>query len=245
MDLSPASEQAAALTADQSAAFLAGKLRRQEPFFFLRYGDGAIECMTGKEGMTCDREQYSVDLGAKLMAAWRAIVGGPNVYIGDWRSASFDGVDDKSRYSDHYETLLAGHTPQFLHFEALLLMRESPSLLEFYRAVKQDRREKVFMGPRECAGAAKMMGARHIETPMRELHLWLPSLTLRLKSRPWDVLLYGAGMAGNLPAIEVWQEHPERTFINLGSAMDPLWRGRTRRQQISQQRAREFFKELL
>jgi hypothetical protein len=241
---SPASKHTN-LSADESAALLAGKLRRQEPFFFLRYGDGAIECIAGRDGMTCDRETYSPELGANLLAAWRAVIGAPDVYIGDWLSASFETSNEASRYAEQYAELIGDAKPNFLHFEALLLMRESAELVDFYRAVKQDRRVKVFMGPQECAGAAKMMGARHLVTPMRDLNVWIPSITERLFSRPFDVLLYGAGMAGNVAAVNVWRLHPERTYINLGSAMDPLFRGRTRRQQISPQQARQLFRELL
>src|SRR6185437_9523310 len=160
------------LSADESAEVLTRKIRRQEPFFFVRYGDGAIECISGKQGMTCDREQYSPQLAAELNLAWKALMKGSrthSVYVGDWLSASFDATSEHARYAEEYASLVSEGSPEFLHFEALLLMRESEPLLDFYRAVKSDPRRKVFMGPRECAGAAKMLGARHVVTPMAHL----------------------------------------------------------------------------
>lgn len=234
------------LTADESAEVLTRKIRAQEPFFFVRYGDGALECLAGKQGMTCDREQYSPQLAQELNHAWKALMrGGRNVFVGDWLSASFDAASEHARYAEEYASLVSEGTPQFLHFEALLLMRESEALLDFYRAVKQDTRRKVFMGPVECAGAAKMLGARHVVTPMHGLLDACVPLSLALRE-PFDVLLYGAGMAGNIPAVAAWITHPERMFINLGSALDPLFMGRkSRRQQISPERARAMFRELL
>ena len=90
-----------------------------------------------------------------------------------------------------------------------------------------------------------MLGARHVITPMKDLHRHLDSVSHELRREPFDVLLYGAGMAGNIPAISNWVVYPERTFINLGSALDPLFRGKSRRQQISPERARVMFRELL
>ena len=59
------------LDQDQSAALLSRRIRHRMPFFFVRYGDGAIECINGKKGRTCDFEEYSSELGSDLLAAWR------------------------------------------------------------------------------------------------------------------------------------------------------------------------------
>lgn len=236
-------------SADVSADILADKIRRQEPFFFVRYGDGALECIKGKVGATCDKEHYSPELGAELLQVWRALMRGAScgstVFVGDWRSASFDGTSEHARYTAEYQALIGFATPEFLHFEALLLMRESEALVDFYRAVKNDPRKKVFMGPKECAGAARMLNAEHVITPMANLFHSVDQLTRELERKSFEVLLYGAGMAGNIPAIRLWAMHPDRTYVNLGSALDPLFRGKSRRQQISPERAKKLFKELL
>lgn len=234
--------------ADQSAALLAAKIRAREPFFFLRYGDGALECIynTGS-GRTCDGERYSQALGQDLLDAWVDVVtcSASGVYVGDWLSAAFDSETERTRYADLYAALIGEDTPEWLHFEALLLMRESATLVDFYRAVKEDPRRKLFMGPSGNADAAKMLGAEFLSTPMDHLHACAGYLSDELISSKFDVVLYGAGLAGNLPVVHCWKKFPERTYINLGSAMDPLFRGRTREQQISPERARELFKELL
>ena len=234
------------LSADQSAAFLAEKVRRAEPFFFVRYGDGALECIYRQRGMTCDREEYSKPLGEALLNSWCALMMDPErVYVGDWLSASFDAASEGSRYADLYSALMGEDRPNFLHFEALLLMRESAALVDFYRVVKADSRRKLFMGPAGNAGAARLLGAEFLEVPMRGLFTCADALSEELIGREFDVLLYGAGMAGNVCAVRCWEKFPDRTYVNLGSAMDPLFRGRTRRQQLSRDRARLLFRELL
>jgi hypothetical protein len=243
----------AALEADQSAAFMAKKLRAQEPFFYLRYGDGALECMVAAAsgqppaGRTCDGERYTPELGKALRSAWDAVAGQPNVYIGDWMSASFDSDTEQTRYADQYAALIEERDLNFLHFEALLLMRESRELVDFYRAVKEDPRRKVFMGPESLQGAARMLGANHLLVPMKaDLHSYFEACSLKLRDLPgFEVVLYGAGMAAHPQVFDCWKRFPERTYINLGSAMDPLFRGKTRQQQLAPARARALFQELL
>ncbi len=229
------------LSADDSALYMTSLLRGGRPFLFLRYGDGAIECIFGLgRGQTCDHEPYTQELGAALLEVWDSCVGAPNVYVGNWLSASF-GNDRSTEYASEYAQLLGKRDPHFLHFESLLLTRPSQALLEFYRGVKQDTRRKVYLGPAEHAQGARALGCRHVITPMSGLFAQVDRLTGQLAGMDFDVLLWAAGMAGSIPVIRSWQKHPERTYINLGSALDPLYRGRTRSGQLTQHQARQFF----
>lgn len=233
------------LSADQSASFLAGKLRRQERFSYWRFGDGFLECVAGKSGATCDGEPYSPALAAQLMRCWRDICdGGEDVYLGDWQSASFSGPRDPARYADQHRALIGERRLNWLHFEALLLMRESAALADFYRAVREDPRKKLFMGPAGNRGACVLLNAEFLETPMRNLGYCVGNLTEQLLASDFEVLLFGAGMAGNIPAVSCWKRHPERTYISLGSAMDTLFRGRSRQQQLPSARARELMQQV-
>lgn len=248
-DMTPAPHPAphCTLTADESATRLTAMLIHREPFYFIRYGDGALECMykLGKSRQTCDSEAYSDNLGLALLNAWGAAMATPNPIVGDWLTASFEVGSAHLQYEGPYKNLIGDRNPGFLHFETLLLHRESPQLFEFYQTIKHHPGRKVFMGPPECAGAARMMGARHVKTPISKLFRCVDRLLLALLAEPFDVLLYGAGMAGNIPAALCAQRFPERTYINLGSAMDPLFRGTTRLQQLSPAAATKMFKELL
>jgi hypothetical protein len=135
--------------------------------------------------------------------------------------------------------------PTRIHFEALLLMRRSVQLREFYRAVREDPRPKIFMGPEWNSGAAKMLGATHLVTPTRDLLDHTDRLLAQLRGRQFEILLYGAGMAGNIPAIRHWEDNTDRTYVNLGSALDPLFYRRTRNQQLGTEELKAMFKGML
>lgn len=233
---------------DVSAQILTNLLKSRRPFFYVRYGDGAIECMNGLGSRTCDHEWYSPALGRDLREAWESIMKLDLPVVGDWLSASFQQYNVATQYESEYRDLVK-HSwflgPLFVHFEALLLNRPSRDVVDFYRAVKQDSRRKVYFGPAECAGAAKMLGAHHVVAPMQKLHDEIGRMEDMLVAHEPDVILYGAGMAGTIPCARLAARWKHLTCINIGSAMDPLFRGQTRTQQLSQNAARQLFKELL
>lgn len=237
--MSPAPDQ------DQGAYYLTMMIREHIPFLFLRFGDGFLECVAGKKGMTCDLEPYAAELANELIRIWKLATSSPLTILGDWQSAKFTPQDEYSRYSAQWDELMKDAHPQMvrIHFESLLLMRESSFLVDFYRTVKEDSRKKLFMGPEGNRGAAEMLGADFLPTPMSNLMAWKDDLRAELLRRDFDILLYGAGMAGNIPVVDCWTEHPERTYVNLGSAMDILFRGRSRRQQIAADVAKRMFQE--
>jgi len=234
-------------TADQSAAILASKLRAREPFSFWRFGDGFLELAAGRKGMTCDHEPYSEALRDGLLDVWTGLVtsDAPGVYFGDWQAASFVGPKDPSRYERDWQQYF-GRVPheQFLHPEALLLMRESEPLVDFWRAVREDPRRKAYFGPSENNETAKALGCEHVRTRMKFVLEDARHYQENLQRGDWDVLLFGAGLAGMIPAFRCWQRHPERTFIHVGSALDPVGRGRSRHQQLSQARAQALFAQI-
>ena len=67
----------------------------------------------------------------------------------------------------------------------------------------------------------------------------------RIRAVHYDVLLFGAGLAGVIPIVDEWRRHPERTYIHMGSAFDPLFKGRTRSGQLSTYQARAFLREVI
>jgi hypothetical protein len=234
-------------SADSSALHLAAQLKEKTPFLFMRFGDGAIECMRRKGGQTADGEVYSEDLACDLTKAWiRACSLGVSreVYIGDWLSADFRPEDQ--RYEKEWRGLRAiaeSHKCSFLHFEALLFhRRQAESLMSFYRAVQTDDRRKLLVAPADMAKAAHTLGCSHLMTPMSNLHQQVDWLEDELRTRAYDVCIYGAGMAVHIPVVNVWKDFPQKTFVNIGSSLDPVCRGRrTRNQQIEVAEARELF----
>lgn len=233
---------------DQSAAALTAALYAHTPFYFIKHGDAFVECINGVGGASCDGEVYSAALSDALLASWITLSGsGARLYVGDWRTASFSGPEDKSRYAAEYAKLMSyAADPRWLHFECLLLMRESPELLGFYRAVRRDGRRKLLLGPAMWSPLADLLRCGFLATPMMPNMVDIaPRIAEELKRTDFDVLLYGAGMAGHVAVVDCWAAHPARTYINLGSALDPACsRVRSRRQQIAPDRAAAFLARL-
>ncbi len=229
------------LDADQSASLLTLRLIEQKPFIFIRYGDGAIQCINHFIGNTCDGEVYSTQLGRELLRCWDCVISdGKRAVIGDWLSASFDPRTVKSRHENLYDMLVGDARPHWVHFEALLLMRDTPALRLFYQVVRRDSRRKLLMGPAEWEPAAAILSADFMPISV-SAHLFRDhvfGIRDGLSRREFDVLLYGAGMAGNIPVIDHWNRNRDRTYICLGSALDPIYRGRTRFQQLPPNQAR-------
>ena len=237
-------------SADASAAILAQRIRTQLPTLFIRFGDGAVECILGnhdpKTPHTCDGEMYTPELGDAIddtITALHCSHHKETVMMGDWRTAESPG--SKPRHIKDWETLIVPERWALLHFETLLLMRISTTLLDFYQTVRFDRRRKLFIGPASNHGAARMLAADHLIVPDRDLFANVGWIKSKLDEIDPQVVLYGAGMAGNIPVVQHWAEHPDRTYIALGSALDPLFRGRSRSNQIRKDQAEKLFKEIL
>lgn len=233
---------------EESAAILTHNLRNHRPFTFLRYGDGMIECIYGTSDArsTTDGELYTKELGKDLLSAWQlALTNTTGLYVGDWLSASFSARDKFRRYEHEYKQLLHDRNISRLHYESLLFMNNRSSharLTEFWAAVRDDDRRKVIMGPAELAQIAHLLGCKHIITPIvSDLHKSIDVYRRMLLDEEFDVLLWGAGMASNIAVIECRAQYPDRTYINIGSALDPICRGRTRTQQMSRQVASDIF----
>jgi hypothetical protein len=235
-------------SADLSAEILTDKLRVQQPFTFVRFGDADIPWMLGRGEVeqTCDGEKNRDGLGRDLQIAWDRLVSFPNYLCGDlctMSSPAEDWVQDEFRR-------LCSEAPRpltMLHTEALLIHRLSPRLRGFYEAVRRDQRTKVLVGPWRIKMAADLLRAQFV--PIHSTHAHEPGeikATLT-KIKPffnWGVLLIAGGRASKILAAHMVKHFPTRTVVELGSALDPLFVGQTRGEQIPMEEARAYFSGL-
>ncbi len=69
-------------TQDESVQIMNVLLKHNHPFFFLRYGDGALECIHGLgRGYTCDGEVYTTDLSKALQHSWQIALQNPSLFV--------------------------------------------------------------------------------------------------------------------------------------------------------------------
>jgi hypothetical protein len=246
--------------ADESAVILTNKLKAREPFVFTKFGDGDLYWMSGNPVPIAGGESYRPGIDAELRQAARTLAGLPHVYFGDQLTCG-SGPYLKTEQ----DALRYRHTPganyryddipdsRWLHFECLLIHRLSPELLEFYRVLKA-RERKLFIGGTHLLDAAKWLGCdpQGWILPVHPSNAHCQALTGLIEFllygttvESWDVVLLSAGRASKMIAAALASKFPDRTIIELGSALDPLFVGRTRSEQVEPEAAREYFKELL
>lgn len=224
-------------------------LKAQIPFFFTKYGDGALQCINGIGTRTRDGEVYSSHLARELLRTWAMLKDRhKRLYLADWFSARFD-AKQTGLHEAEYLDFVKGCNPTWLNYEAVLIDRQTQPLISFYETLKRDPRRKVIMGPAEWLPAVKMLNADGIiVTPMGGVFEVRDFLLEQLvKTRP-EIVLYGAGMAGTIPVIDHWGMlgmFTGATYISLGSALDPLFRCQSRIDQLPMHQAQRAFRHLL
>lgn len=170
----------------------------------------------------------------------------PKMLVGDWFSCPDFGPNDSNRYEVQYNELCEFADVEWQHFEAPLLTRLSPQLLDFYRAIKEDGRCKAFVGPARLIGAVRMLGAHeHIIVPERSAADAIAETSAALIKSEAELILFAAGRGGRVAMYNAWAANSERTYVCCGSGLDPLFVGRTRGVQVPMAQAREYFRELL
>lgn len=230
--------------ADMGARTLAWRIREKRPFFFVRIGDGAIECLLGRGRAThtCDKEMYTPALAKRLASAIIALKGaGDTVLWGDWRTAV---AGSEPTYVPQWVALVNPEVRVRVDYESLLLMRDSAALVEFYQAARDDRRKKLYIGRDAIEACHLLKCAKGITTPMGLVadSGWL--LETIECARP-EVIYFGAGMAGLVSVVEYWDAHRGVTCVHLGSALDPLYREKpTRARQLSCRQASALMERL-
>lgn len=243
---------------DQSAVILTEALRSGEPFCYSKWGDGGIECLhqINKFDRTCDGELAwsDDDQAAVARAGWRTMrqaAARYTVYLGDWMTASDFGPNNEQKHESEYYSMLAGANFIKLHYECLLLMRLTPALLDFYRAVKEDRRKKVLVTS-SIVGAAMMLDADLIRIPCPQEYGNDTSVSIarrvvdQIQDSGAEVVLFAAGGVTQYAQSFLFDEGQSNlTSITLGSGLDPLFLGRTRSVQIEMRAARDYFREML
>lgn len=256
---------------EESTSFLTNKLKNKEPFVFVKFGDGDLYWMAQNPVAIAGGETYRPGIDEELRKAADTLRRLPYVYFGDQltcasgpyleseqtvfikQSLEKNGIPFQLEEfaGEHVSMQTIVPDERWLHFECLLLHRKSAELLEFYRAVKLDGRLKAFIGNWKLTASGIMLNANsslhsvvHENNAHAEKHR-IASLVRFYTEAYWDILLLSAGRASKLIAAALAPQFPNRTIIELGSALDPLFIGRTRGEQLDPEVAREFFKDLL
>jgi hypothetical protein len=211
-------------------------LRDRVPFTFTKFGDGELFCMSGRRGDNCDHHLYTPELRHALTRAFQHLVQDSQVYVGQWYQKDLLRPFERQ----------FGATPRYVWYQLLLLMKLTPELLDWYTALAEQRRRKVFVGPARLIGASQMLRCnRFVEVPLVNAFNRYREVREILQSDAAEIFLFSAGMASKPWISDLLKMRRSITCVDLGSALDPVFVGRTRTSQVPTAQARYFFRTLL
>jgi glycosyltransferase involved in cell wall biosynthesis/SAM-dependent methyltransferase len=193
------------------------------PFSFVKRGDGEEACMVGFQGANCDGHAYSESLGNKLKNAFDYLESNSNTRV--------------VRFEDQeiYNTLL--HRSD----------NNLSKLKEFYIAVRESHRNKVFVGPVRLLQVAALLKSDYVSIPQINAFDEYDNIMKQLKDRLRDhsIYIFCAGMPAKPMIAELMQANSTITCLDAGSAFDPLLVGNTRTHQVSSARLYNLYSEYL
>lgn len=179
------------------------KIKKKENFSFIKRGDGEEFCMSGMVGANCDGHPYSPELGEKLKKAYKFFESQDNCFV--------PLFDDQTYFNC------------FLHRTDNNLSK----VKDFYQAVREDDRYKIFVGPEKLNILGKILKCQnHIAVPelnaFSEYERVLKELRSIIKLNEPCIVMFSAGMMAKSLIAECLEENKNITCLDLGSAWDPL-----------------------
>lgn len=224
------------------------KIKSNENFSFIKFGDGEINCMRNLNGHNCDNHPYSVDLGNNLIES--LVYLSDKSYIADWFYNS-NRKDENFLFFrniiENNKLLLKLVSP----FEILLVgwgNLDNKNLFNFYRQIKKSDRYKIFIGPDRLSGVKSMLNInKHISIPLMNAYASYYELNSMIQYLPNDsIIILAVGMMSPVLAKDLLIKNSNITILDAGNAFDPIFVGQTRfGGQASPEHAKEYFKELL
>jgi glycosyltransferase involved in cell wall biosynthesis len=214
---------------------MAEKIKNNENFSFVKMGDGEILAMTTTKGKNCDGQEYGEKLQKELKESYKKLGLIDGVYITKWKL----GID-KEREELEKELGIkctADHD--------LLLNRIgelSPYHFNLWKAIKESKRRKIFVGPKRLEGVVKFLNIdEFVEVPDKNAFDFNP----KIKTEDDAIVIFSAGPASKVWIGKLLSNKENITCIDAGSSFDPIFVGNTRTNQVAQAELRNFYKELL
>lgn len=226
--------------------FFTDKIQNKEPFVFVKFGDGDLLCMQGRKGSSCDGQVFSPKLAESLVQSFSSILQRSNVYMGDWTDELHQVPQMQKKYLSHFKI-----KPNFTDFDLFLSVEnnmQDDKLLNFYKAVKQSNKNKLFIGPKRLHGVIDMLDIdEYIVTPVENCFDKYEEIKNKLLSRisDDDIVIFACGKTSKPLCRDILALEKNTTIIEAGSAFDPIFVEITRSKQCSTEQCKEYYKELL
>lgn len=195
---------------------LTNKIKKEENFVFIKRGDGEIACMNGEVGANCDGHPYSKLLAGLLVNSYRLLNG---------KSFAVD-FDDQKNYN-------------------CILHRTDSNLSEvsaFYKCIAESGKKIFLIAPLRLWEMAKILGAEHVSIPELNVFASRNVIIDNLPVLQNAIYLFCAGMPAKVMISDMYEKNPEATYIDCGSAFDPIV-SQTRTFQISKEQFLSLYRK--
>jgi hypothetical protein len=230
------------------------KLKNQEPFTLVKFNDGEWNAMLGKTGSNCDNHPYSDRLKADMLTAYKFLKDRDDVWISDYITdfnahPEFVPLADKIGYPKQtfLHFALLHDLPYKGHANSLI-----PELKEFYQAVRNKESFKCLIAPARIGDDATefLKTTATVVVPLINAYEKISQIEAEVlqvikvvEHQKNPIFLLSCGFNSCLLSKLILSMLPSATIIDLGSALDPLCFGKTRKSQLPQSELRNFYKE--
>ena len=245
-------------TLDQWKSFI----ESNQNFSFIKFGDGEFLCMMGEQGANCDMHPYSKHLGDRLIAAWNffSTTTIPNIYIAEWADQpgsyktpqNVEPAQDTSnpvfQFVDKLLSQRESHNFKLVNFEILLQNTLSENKYNLFKAIKDSRRKKIFIGPQRLQQVNSFLNTDvFIQVPTHNSYSVYEQNLNACKQLLADdtICLFSSGMPTKAFISDLLKCKTNITCLDVGSGFDAIFVGNTREGQNSMSVVQDFYRELL
>ncbi len=233
---------------DESAYILTECLWEREPFTFTRIGDGVLCLAFGVtrygRGEIPDANGLYLDHAALGRHMCQSIQ-----TIATSSQRAFFGEVPEGMVDEWAVVLSWIENCELLSNNAVEHDRLSKDVHQFYKALAEDDRRKVYVATPPLAAGADFMRADFITFPEGQeaqddldLHDQISEQIIR---EGYEIVILSAAHAEKFIAAQVVPSCPFVTVIDIGSALDPMFVGPTRSGQMPMTVLHWFYKDLL
>lgn len=209
---------------------------KQRPLHLVKFNDGEWHAMTGRKGTNCDNHRYFPSLKNKLIASYAYLK--DKVHISDY-------ITNHCPHSEHRKLArqLGYPTNTFTNYLILHDKGFPPEIEAFYRSIREDNSYKVFIGPERLKPETFLHTQQRIDVPQLDAYQKLGNILQKLDPKPNHMYLLCCGFISCIIAERIHRLCPQASIVDIGSGLDPLLIGCTRKSQESQQYCRDIYKD--
>ena len=199
------------------------KIQNKQPLAFIRIGDGEIEVMNNINIEGRDKSFYFLDMGIALEESVKLCWYDVNVFIGLQSAKVIERYDYEIKM---WMNQNGWKRERFMDADIFHKMSVDGKFMEWFNNLC-DTRKVLIVGKqalRKVAGKFDM-----VVTPEVNCWLYYDQIVKQIKDTDHDVVLFACSAPAKIMICNLWKENNTRTYLDVGSVLDPYAGISTRR----------------